>query len=130
MVGWPHPINGHELEQTPGDGEGQRSLACCTPRGREELDMTEQLNSNRKANPVFCLSLGSKQLKRRNLKSKHNFLFEKALENLDKAITKYSLHDSKSSLSYFHWSLQITVKEEEGKRTTGSTFIPWDMIQQ
>ena len=68
MVGWPHPINGHELEQTPGDGEGQRSLACCTPRGREELDMTEQLNSNRKDNPVFCLSLGSKQLKRRNLK--------------------------------------------------------------
>ena len=60
VVGWPHPINGHELEQTPGDGEGQRSLACCSPWGRKELHMTEQLNSNRKANPVFCPSLGSK----------------------------------------------------------------------
>ena len=25
--------NGHEFEQPPGDGEGQRSLACCSPRG-------------------------------------------------------------------------------------------------
>ena len=31
MVGWHHPLNGHELEQTPGDGEGQGSLACCSP---------------------------------------------------------------------------------------------------
>ena len=29
MVGWHHRLNGHESEQTPGDGEGQRSLACC-----------------------------------------------------------------------------------------------------
>ena len=40
MVGWHHWLNGHELEQTPGDSEGQRSLACCSPRGHEELDMT------------------------------------------------------------------------------------------
>ena len=33
MVGWPHWLNGHEFEQTPGDGEGQGSLACCSPRG-------------------------------------------------------------------------------------------------
>ena len=31
MVGWHHPFNGHESEQTPGDGEGQGSLACCSP---------------------------------------------------------------------------------------------------
>ena len=31
MVGWHHQLNGHEFEQTPGDGEGQESLACCTP---------------------------------------------------------------------------------------------------
>ena len=36
-------IDGHEFEQTPGDGEGQGSLASCSPWGREELDMTEQL---------------------------------------------------------------------------------------
>ena len=32
--------------KTPGDGEVQRSLACCSPRGCEESDMTEQLNNN------------------------------------------------------------------------------------
>ena len=31
MVGWHHPLNGHEFEQTLGDGEGQWSLACCSP---------------------------------------------------------------------------------------------------
>ena len=41
MAGWHHHINGHESEQAPGDGEGQGSLACCSPRGQEELDSTE-----------------------------------------------------------------------------------------
>ena len=31
MVGWHHRLSGHEFEQTPGDSEGQRSLACCRP---------------------------------------------------------------------------------------------------
>ena len=31
MVGWHHWLNGHEFEQAPGDGEGQGSLACCSP---------------------------------------------------------------------------------------------------
>ena len=31
MVGWHHWPNGHEFEQTLEDGEGQGSLACCTP---------------------------------------------------------------------------------------------------
>ena len=35
-VGWHHRLNGHESEQTPGDGEGQGSLACCSPWGRRE----------------------------------------------------------------------------------------------
>ena len=50
MVGWYHQLNGHEFEQTPGDVEGQGSLACCSPRGRKESDMTEQLNSNKSLN--------------------------------------------------------------------------------
>ena len=41
MVGWHHQLNGHEFEQTPGDGEGQGSLACCSPWGRKESNMTE-----------------------------------------------------------------------------------------
>ena len=43
MVGWHHQLNGHELEQTPGVGDGQGGLGCCSPWG-EELDMIEQLN--------------------------------------------------------------------------------------
>ena len=45
MVGWHHWLNGHEFEQTPGDGEGQGSLVCCRQWGHKELDMTEQLNN-------------------------------------------------------------------------------------
>ena len=49
MVGWHHQINGHEFEQTPGDGEGQGSLVCCSPWGGNEVDVTEQLNNNNKS---------------------------------------------------------------------------------
>ena len=31
MVGWRYQLNGHEFEQTVGVGEGQGSLACCSP---------------------------------------------------------------------------------------------------
>ena len=44
MDGWHYWLNGHEFEQAPGDGEGQGSLACCSPWSRKESDMTEQLN--------------------------------------------------------------------------------------
>ena len=33
MVGWHHRLNGCEFEQTPGDGEGQGNLECCSPWG-------------------------------------------------------------------------------------------------
>ena len=36
MVGWHHWLNGHEFQQTPGDSEGQGSLACCSPWGCKE----------------------------------------------------------------------------------------------
>ena len=41
MIGWHHQLNGHEPEQTPGDSEGQGSLACWSPRGHKESDTTE-----------------------------------------------------------------------------------------
>ena len=44
MVGWHHRLNGHEFEHALGVGDGQGSLACCSPWGRKELDMTERLN--------------------------------------------------------------------------------------
>ena len=45
MVGWHHRLNGHEFEQALGSGEGQGSLACCSPWVCKELDMTERVNS-------------------------------------------------------------------------------------
>ena len=45
MVGWHHRLNGHELEQAPGVGDGQGSLANCSPWGCKELDTTEWLNN-------------------------------------------------------------------------------------
>ena len=49
MVGWHHLLNGHEFEQTLGDREGQKSLgACCSPRGRKELHVTQRLNNSKK----------------------------------------------------------------------------------
>ena len=69
MVGWHHWLSGHEFEQVPGDGDGQGSLACCSPWGCKKSDMTERMNwtkhflvalpqltNSRSPNhPFFCL---------------------------------------------------------------------------
>ena len=47
MVGWHHQLNGHEFEQSQGDGEGQGSLACCSSWGHKESDTTETQNNNK-----------------------------------------------------------------------------------
>ena len=44
MLGRYHRLDEHEFKQAPGVGDGQGSLACCSPRGCKELDMTERLN--------------------------------------------------------------------------------------
>ena len=41
-MAWHHQFNGHELEQTLGDGEGQGSLAWYSPWDHKELETTEQ----------------------------------------------------------------------------------------
>ena len=46
MVGWHHRLRGHEFEHAVGDGEGQGSLACCSPWGHKESDTNERLNKN------------------------------------------------------------------------------------
>ena len=50
MVGWHHQLNGHEFEQALGDGQG--SLACCSPWGCKKLNMTERLNNNNTSNEI------------------------------------------------------------------------------
>ena len=64
MVGWHHRSTGHKFGQTPGDGEGQGALACCSPRGSEESDMTWRVNNNHALlwallHMVKCLGLSS-----------------------------------------------------------------------
>ena len=38
MAGWHHGLNGHEFEPALEVGDGQGSLACCSPWGRKQLD--------------------------------------------------------------------------------------------
>ena len=51
MVGWHHRLNGYEFEYTPGVGDGQGGLACCSSWHHKESDMTERLNQTE------CLSI-------------------------------------------------------------------------
>ena len=44
MVEWHHQLDGLEFEQAPGVGDEQGSLVCCNPWGRNESDITKQLN--------------------------------------------------------------------------------------
>ena len=59
MVGWHHRLNDHELEQALGVGDGQGGLVCCSPLGRKESDMNEQLN-NKQHNTVNQLYFNEK----------------------------------------------------------------------
>ena len=52
MAGWNHRFNEHEFKQTLGDGEGQGSLACCSPWGVAE-SKTQQLNNNKEDEAEF-----------------------------------------------------------------------------
>ena len=56
-------ISGHEFVQTLGDSEGQESLVCCSPWGRQELDMTEQLNNDKSLRCHLEISVGCMNLR-------------------------------------------------------------------
>ena len=78
MVGWHHWCNGQEFEYVLGDGDGQGSLACCSPWAGQEADMAEQLNWTEYAVTDMCVyvpglpirtSLGAQKVK--NLPARH-----------------------------------------------------------
>ena len=56
MIGWHHWLHAHEFEEASGIGDGQGSLACCSPWGHKESDMTEGLNWT-ELNPTSQMSL-------------------------------------------------------------------------
>ena len=47
MVGWHLQLNERDFKPTPGESERQGSLACCSPWGQKESDMTEELNDDK-----------------------------------------------------------------------------------
>ena len=47
LMRWYHQLNGQEFEQALGDGEGQRSLPCCSQWGHKKSDAIERLNKNK-----------------------------------------------------------------------------------
>ena len=57
MAGWHHRLDGHEFEQALGAGDGQGSLACCSPWGHKESFMTEGLNGTEMSQRVLTLKL-------------------------------------------------------------------------
>ena len=63
MIGWHHRLDGHEFEQALGIGNGQRSLACCSPWVHKELDTTEQLKTELNLQLEFLLFLSINLLK-------------------------------------------------------------------
>ena len=61
MVEWHHQLNGHEFEQTLGDGEGQGRLVCYSPWGRKGSDTTERLN-NKYLHKAYLLKVSTQYL--------------------------------------------------------------------
>ena len=55
MVGWPHQLNGHEFEQAPGGGDGQGSLACCSPWGHSQASLSDWTTANHISYPNLPL---------------------------------------------------------------------------
>ena len=67
MIGWHHWLDGHEFKQAPGNGEGQGSLACCSPWGLKESDTTKSLNNNNSTILSYCSDIIAKKNKKKML---------------------------------------------------------------
>ena len=66
MVGWHHELNGHEFEWTLGVGDGQGSLACCSPWGYKDSVTTEWLNWNWMFGLRYWKLIGKDRLSRKS----------------------------------------------------------------
>ena len=62
MVGWHHRLDGHGFGWTPGAGDGQGGLVCCSSWGRKELDMNERLNWTELIYGQLIFNQGSKNV--------------------------------------------------------------------
>ena len=78
MVGWYH-----QFEQTPGDSEGQGSMACCSPWGCKQLDTTEHLNNNKMHAKIYFWVLYSVSLSYCHCFDSYNFLVSFVVEKYE-----------------------------------------------
>ena len=83
-------LNGHEFEQVLGAGDGQGGLACCSPWGRQESDVTEWLNWTE------LIHVSSSQ------RSRPNIAVVWPVEH--SVITLYIIYDASSSMGRMHGS--------------------------
>ena len=105
MAGWHHQLNGHEFGLTPGVGNGQGGLACCSPWDCKESDRTEQLNWTE-------LKIATRAATRRKPRS----------------LTNTSCHLWSSNNFNFIWLKIHEGARETGRRTTHQATVSWEII--
>ena len=70
IIGWHHRLIGHEFEQALGVGDGQGSLACCSPWGSKELECGRNSNNLRYADDTTLMAESEEELKNLLMKVK------------------------------------------------------------
>ena len=126
MVGWHHPRNGHEYEQTLGDTEGQGNPVDCSPRGRKQSDdvATEQRRTTRSANRVSGQSLTPRtyeELLQLNNKETNNSTKERA-KDVHKHFSKKNTETANKQMK--RSSTPPVTRELQIKSTVSYHFIP------
>ena len=134
MVGWHHRLNGQEFEQTPGDGEGQRNLACCSPWGHKGSDMTEWLkNATREsiplASPSFQTCTGYTADVQKEQEHNHVTVLLRALHpNQDNNLEPRGPYPTKQKPRNRHWTKEITsAKHWRGTKSTLVWVSDWNI---
>ena len=122
LVGWHHPLHGHEFEQVLGVADGQGSLVCCRPWGHKESDMTEQLNLLNWTIQMKCPNIW-------NLQSFWPMEIEIHLASVQIAWSKFELYEKNYEMTWqTRWHAKISrlpkVFEAPGAGNTKETV--WD----
>ena len=94
-------LDGHESEQALGAGDGQGSLACCSPWGHKQLDTTEWLNWTERTQ-----KLSSKN---------ENNQIRKWVKDTNKHFTAKQLQMTNKSIKWYlnHWTLRKCISKSQ-----------------
>ena len=103
MVGWHHQCNGHELGQTPGDGDGQGSPACCSSWGHEKSDTTWQVNNEKQLLSTWIQPMSSYQ----------SDVTERRVGKMLHSRISFELNIMKNQIAWYVQSVSCSLEEEE-----------------